>query len=356
MLPDPNKIHLACGGVRLDGWLNVDLESRLADLRIDLREKLPFESESAAYLFSEHFIEHLTRKEGVAFLTESHRVLAAGGVLRISTPDLKFLAVSYLAGAIDEWGDLWCPATPSCLMNEGMRSWGHQFLYDANELIAVLREAGFRSLAFSAWRQSVDKELGGLESRPFHNELIVEARKGEPGQDFVCDASVARANESHWLNRIHSTTLARLTSDCTIAAQARQIGDLEQAIAERAQRLAACAAECTSRSQRIAELERTLNDQAGRLRALAGDLAARAQQVFALERRHAEQATRVHRGRIELAERSRRIFDLERELAEQSRQTRQLEAELATFHASWSGRLQAALRRLRSPRRRLETP
>lgn len=220
MLPEPNKIHLACGGVRLDGWLNVDLDSPVADLQIDLREKLPFASESAAYLFSEHFIEHLTRQEGLAFLAESHRVLAPDGVLRISTPDLKFLAASYLAGAIDEWGELWCPATPCSLMNEGMRWWGHQFVYDAEELIAVLREAGFRGLVFTGWRESADSELAGLESRPFHNELIVEARKATAQQDFVCDSSVARANESRWLERIHSATLARLTSDCPLAERA----------------------------------------------------------------------------------------------------------------------------------------
>jgi predicted SAM-dependent methyltransferase len=357
VLPEPNKIHLACGGVRLDGWLNVDLDSPVADLRLDLREKLPFADGSAAYLFSEHFIEHLTRAQGVALLAESHRVLAAEGVLRISTPDLKFLAASYLAGATDEWGELWCPATPSSLMNEGMRSWGHQFLYDANELIAVLREAGFRALVFVAWRQSLHGELAGLESRPFHNELIVEARKAaRQGEDFVCDSSAVRTNESRWLDRIHSTTLARLTSDCMIAEQARQIGDLEQALAERWQRLEARIAECAARGEKIAELERALTNQGGRLRTLAGDLAVRAQQVFTLERLHAEQATRAHRGQLELAERGRQVLDLERELAEQVRQNQQLEAELGVFRSSWFGRLQAAAKRWRAPRRGLETP
>jgi predicted SAM-dependent methyltransferase len=63
------------------------------------------------------------------------------------------------------------------MLNEGMRSWGHQFLYDRAELIDVLAEAGFSVVREVAWRESTIPELRGREQRPFHREIIVEAAR-----------------------------------------------------------------------------------------------------------------------------------------------------------------------------------
>lgn len=171
------KLHLGCGPVRLDGWLNIDLDSPVADVRRDLTEPLPLESGCATHVFSEHFIEHLTRHDAVRLLRECHRLLAEDGVLRISTPDLRVLATAYLKGELDGWAPLWRPATACLLMNEGMRAWGHQFVYDAEELLRLLAEAGFENVVFVDWRHSEIESLRGLESRPYHGELIVEATK-----------------------------------------------------------------------------------------------------------------------------------------------------------------------------------
>lgn len=171
------KLHLGCGPVRLDGWLNIDLDSPVADVRRDLTQPLPLESGCATHIFSEHFIEHLTRADAVELLRECHRLLADGGVLRISTPDLRVLASAYLAGQTDGWAPLWRPASACLMMNEGMRAWGHQFVYDAEELRRVMAEAGFEDIAFVQWRHSGDEILQGLESRPYHGELIVEATR-----------------------------------------------------------------------------------------------------------------------------------------------------------------------------------
>jgi hypothetical protein len=62
-------------------------------------------------------------------------------------------------------------------MNEGLRSWGHQFVYDADELRDVLAEAGFVAVEWAGWRQSRHPELNDLEQRPYHQELIAEATK-----------------------------------------------------------------------------------------------------------------------------------------------------------------------------------
>jgi signal transduction histidine kinase len=63
------------------------------------------------------------------------------------------------------------------MMNEGMRSWGHQFLYDRAELIDVLAEAGFSAVREVAWRESTIIWLREREQRPFHKEIIIEAAR-----------------------------------------------------------------------------------------------------------------------------------------------------------------------------------
>lgn len=129
-------------------------------------------------IFNEHFIEHITRDEGVQFLKECHRVLKPGGAIRISTPDLRWLVAQYISDKLDEWTDVgWLPLTPCQLMNEGMRSWGHQFVYDRSELKAVLQLVGFTKITVVSHLDSTVPELRGLECRPWHQELIIEARR-----------------------------------------------------------------------------------------------------------------------------------------------------------------------------------
>ncbi len=170
------KLHLGCGPNYRAGWLNVDIDSSCADLLHDLRSPLPFESESVSHIYNEHFFEHLTLQEGAAFLKECRRVLIKGGVLRISTPDLRWLIEQYVSGAVDEWKDVdWLPLTPCQLLNEGVRSWGHLFVYDQDELCVALSAAGFNEVRKVGWRTSVHPEMCDMESRPFHRELIVEA-------------------------------------------------------------------------------------------------------------------------------------------------------------------------------------
>jgi predicted SAM-dependent methyltransferase len=169
------KLHLGSGLVKLSDWVNIDMETPVADMKLDLRQALPFDDNSVRFIFSEHFIEHITRDEALNLLRECRRVLTDGGVLRLSTPNLRWIVEKYLEKNILEWVGLWSPATPCQMMNEGMRSWGHQFVYDAEELSLLFSEAGFISQRWCEWRKSEYPELCHLEQRPFHRELIIEA-------------------------------------------------------------------------------------------------------------------------------------------------------------------------------------
>ena len=74
-------------------------------------------------------------------------------------------------------GDVgWNPTTRCAMVNEGLRLWGHNFIYDQCELTLLLRQAGFTRIEAATWRESRHEPLRGLEARPFHKELICEAQ------------------------------------------------------------------------------------------------------------------------------------------------------------------------------------
>jgi predicted SAM-dependent methyltransferase len=172
----PLKLHLGSGENLIDGWVNVDFNGPPGTIHYDLTRSFPIPDESVTFIFNEHFIEHITRDQALALLSECRRVLRNGGVIRLSTPDLRKLVDEYAGGRVDEWADMnWKPLTPCRLLNEGMRLWGHQFVYDFDELQLLCKEAGFRSVSRQEWRRSSHPELNGLETRPFHDEIIIEA-------------------------------------------------------------------------------------------------------------------------------------------------------------------------------------
>src|ERR1019366_3932000 len=86
----PIKMNIGCGQEPFQGWLNLDLDPETkADFLWDITDGLPFDNDSCAFIYSEHFLEHLPIQDGVRFLAECHRSLQRGGVLRIAMPSLQ---------------------------------------------------------------------------------------------------------------------------------------------------------------------------------------------------------------------------------------------------------------------------
>lgn len=170
-----DKLHLGSGARQLDGWANLDINGR-GNLVWDLRKPLPLRPGRVQFVYTEHFIEHIPRKDAVRLFTHARKVMASGGVVRVSTPDLVKLVEDYREGRLVRMDHgSWYPATPCQMVNEGMRLWGHVFVYDEAELTAVLHESGFTKIRRVKWGESRHSELRGLESRPDFDDLILEA-------------------------------------------------------------------------------------------------------------------------------------------------------------------------------------
>lgn len=170
-----DRLQLGAGPNALPGWANLDLEGN--NIRWDLTRPLPLAPNSVRYIYSEHFIEHVTRAEAVRILSNCRAALRSEGVLRISTPNLERLVSDYSAGrTVPMPHGGWYPETPCRMVNEAVRNWGHQFVYDEAELRMVLHESGFHDITRVEHGESAHEELRGLETRPYFDDLIVEAR------------------------------------------------------------------------------------------------------------------------------------------------------------------------------------
>ena len=178
----PLKVNVGCGNAPFPGWINLDLDpGTKADILWDVTDGLPFPDDSCAFLYSEHFLEHIPVREGVRFLSECRRSLQPGGVVRIGMPSAQAHISEYHENV---WGKQpWLEKygyggikTRAEYINICFRDWGHQWLYDLEELDRRLREAGFNQIESVGWGESKYPELTKRETRA-ETLLICEATK-----------------------------------------------------------------------------------------------------------------------------------------------------------------------------------
>lgn len=180
----PVKLHIGCGANYKDGWINMDYDRHAQrDMRVDVRQGIPFPDCSVDYIFNEHFIEHLSYEDGLAFMKECYRVLKPMGVLRTAFPDMDTLIKAYqddtwrnmewvrLAKA--EWFPSGCYMLNTCIREGG----GHLYMYTAPEMKRRLIEAGFGPDAIIQCdvRSSRHPELLNAERRA--DSTVIEATK-----------------------------------------------------------------------------------------------------------------------------------------------------------------------------------
>lgn len=137
-------------------WENFDVET-------DISKPLPFETGSARYILAEHVIEHVTFRQGLAFLQSCWRVLEPGGVLRLSFPDItreipleeyKSLLYSHGAKNIHSQEDIWLAV---------LTNWGHQACWSKAAAMRILLAVGFEKVAAEMYGRSSHSHLNLID-------------------------------------------------------------------------------------------------------------------------------------------------------------------------------------------------
>ena len=166
------RINLGSGHFKLEGWVNVDWDmASRPDARVDLSGALPFRDGVATLMHTEDFIDQLDLDGAAFFLSECHRVLQPGGVLRVLTPDLALVTRLYLEDPqrlLDLWnrfvGIELKTGTAGEVVNLATRMSGRQFLFDRETLAALARDCGFEPREV-AYQESDIPELRGIDLR-----------------------------------------------------------------------------------------------------------------------------------------------------------------------------------------------
>lgn len=93
-------LNLGCGNKLYKGaeWVNIDFASEVADMRLDLRLPLPFESNSVDFIFASHLIEHFTPYEWCVVVKDWYRVLRSGSCVEVRVPDMEVACREWLSG------------------------------------------------------------------------------------------------------------------------------------------------------------------------------------------------------------------------------------------------------------------
>jgi len=167
----------------IDGWINIDLYQHKGVIQHDARKPFPYQDNSIDFIFSEHFIEHLTDDEGILYFKECYRMLKPGGVVRTVTFCVDLL-MEYCRS-----DDLWnitnnelyqgrfSNLTRTQFFNFAVYEGGaHKHMYNIHELARVLELSGFNKIKKCYMKESEYPELQNLEYR-LNSTCIVEAVK-----------------------------------------------------------------------------------------------------------------------------------------------------------------------------------
>ena len=173
---EPLRLHLGSGGVKKNGWVDVDLVGRSADLAWNLTKALPFGANSVDAIFHEALVRYLTLRECLDLTRECHRVLRPGGVMRIAVADALAYSRSYAA---DPSGLLETlrpnRPTPLLALQEMWYMADARTAYDYETLALVVKAAGFDTLehrSFGDSRLSPCPDSPNRRSEMFYLEAL----------------------------------------------------------------------------------------------------------------------------------------------------------------------------------------
>jgi SAM-dependent methyltransferase len=200
----PVKVNLGSSLVVAKGWINIDgslsalcaswppallkIVYRLASMSLQYSEGayiallkghrfvfynleygIPLPRECADYVYTSHFLEHLSKRHGARLLAEAFRVLRPAGIIRIAVPDLEQMIDAYHAGQKEAALD-----GIFAYLDLGYFA-RHRYMYDYDMLRTQLLACGFADVRRCAFQVGQVPDIAILDNRP--GSLVVEAAK-----------------------------------------------------------------------------------------------------------------------------------------------------------------------------------
>jgi len=153
------KLHIGCGGKRLDGFINSDIvKTKASDIIMDVTKKFPYPDNSIDEIFTAHMLEHLYKSEAILFLRECQRVLKPKGLLRIDIPILDRIINNWVKAPNDVGLVNFLYGIQSSPPNF------HRYGYTKASFEKLLNEHGFELVNMKDGRTGYDKHSYGIMS------------------------------------------------------------------------------------------------------------------------------------------------------------------------------------------------
>ena len=137
----------------------------------DLSHSIPLRDQTADFIFSSHFLEHLFRRDAERLLKDCLRVLKHGGTIRICVPDLAYAFSLYASGEKEKMLE-------NYFFVEDRESFlaRHKYMYDFELLKKLLESIGYTQVTRCEYRHGRTPDIDQLDNRP-EETLFVEAVK-----------------------------------------------------------------------------------------------------------------------------------------------------------------------------------
>ncbi|MCG3164371.1 MAG: hypothetical protein POELPBGB_00125 [Bacteroidia bacterium] len=172
------KLEIGAGAKKgKNGWITLDMHEG-CDIEWDLRNGIPFPDNSISKIYSSHLFEHLTFKESAGLMKECLRVLEPEGVFSVCVPNAKLYVDAYVKDDKAFWASnsRFMPAyngtTKMDYLNYIAYMDGHhKYMFDEENLLAVLKKNGFRNAKTRRFDPEID-----LKERD-HESLYAEGVK-----------------------------------------------------------------------------------------------------------------------------------------------------------------------------------
>mgnify|MGYP003134570800 CR=1 FL=1 len=147
------KLHLGCGNVHLDGWLNVDItEGSSVDRLDDVSTLETIVDESCDIIYASHVLEHFDREEYASVLSVWYNKLKPGAVLRLAVPDIQSAFAWYNGKNLDELLGIFYGGQRSPYDY-------HKMGFDEHSLSSKLKELGFTNIKTWDWKETEHAHL-----------------------------------------------------------------------------------------------------------------------------------------------------------------------------------------------------
>jgi predicted SAM-dependent methyltransferase len=175
-------LNIGCGENFHNHWINIDIAPvNSIVVKHNIVNSIPFPDNSVDVIYHAHLLEHLQKKDGENFVTECHRVLIPGGIIRIVVPNLEEIVSNYTEFLRDALkGDKLAEANYDFTMIEMLDQLVRT--YSGGELGRIYRKGEAINSDFIFKRMGVKLKNINIDNNIINNNHLKEVNKKDISQ------------------------------------------------------------------------------------------------------------------------------------------------------------------------------